>query len=44
MARMSPLRESTNLHLRRTALARQREGRVPGVYAGVARAGELVWG
>ena len=39
-----PLLDSTARHLRRTALAKQRDGRLPGLYAGVCRGGELVWG
>jgi CubicO group peptidase (beta-lactamase class C family) len=41
---MEPLLDTTTRHLHRTALARQREGRVPGLFAGVCRGGELVWG
>jgi CubicO group peptidase (beta-lactamase class C family) len=41
---MEPLLETTTRHLHRTVLARQREGRLPGVFAGVCRQGELVWG
>ena len=41
---MADLLDSTARHLRRTALARQRDGRLPGLYAGVCRGGELVWG
>ena len=37
------LLESTARHLHRTALAKQREGRLPGLFAGVCRGGELVW-
>jgi CubicO group peptidase (beta-lactamase class C family) len=38
------LLDTTTRTLRRTARARQRDGRVPGLYAGVCRGGELVWG
>src|SRR4029078_10099257 len=38
------LLDSTARHLRRTALGKQRSGRLPGLYAGVCRGGELVWG
>lgn len=38
------LRESTWHELRRIAEERQRTGRLPGLYAGVARSGSLVWG
>ncbi len=41
---MATLLDSTARHLRRTALAKQRSGRLPGLYAGVCRGGELVWG
>ena len=41
---MVALLDSTARHLRRTALAKQRTGRLPGLYAGVCRGGELVWG
>ena len=40
---MSVLADDTKRFLHRTALARQREGRVPGLAAAVSRAGELVW-
>lgn len=40
----SPLLDSTRRSLRRLALERQRQGRVPGLFAGVQRGGELVWG
>ena len=40
---MSPLQETTVRSLHRIALDKQREGRVPGLFAGVARAGRLVW-
>ena len=35
--------ESTSAALHRTALERQRSGRVPGVHASVVRSGELLW-
>jgi CubicO group peptidase (beta-lactamase class C family) len=38
------LLDSTARHLHRTALTKQRDGRLPGLYAGVCRGGELVWG
>jgi CubicO group peptidase (beta-lactamase class C family) len=41
---MEPLLDTTTRHLHRTALARQREGRLPGLFAGVCRGGALVWG
>jgi CubicO group peptidase (beta-lactamase class C family) len=41
---MEPLLETTTRALRRTALAKQRAGRVPGLYAAVCRGGELLWG
>jgi CubicO group peptidase (beta-lactamase class C family) len=41
---MEPLLDTTTRHLHRTALARQRAGRLPGLYAGVCRGGRLVWG
>jgi len=40
----SPLLDTTQRSLRRLALDRQREGRVPGLFAGVQRDGQLVWG
>ena len=40
----TPLLDTTHRALRRIALDTQREHRVPGRYAGVQRAGELVWG
>jgi len=40
----SPLLDTTARSLRRIALGRQRDHRVPGLYAGVQRGGELVWG
>jgi CubicO group peptidase (beta-lactamase class C family) len=40
----SPLLDTTHRTLRRIALDTQREHRVPGLYAGVQRGGELVWG
>lgn len=39
-----PLRPDVARELERIALDRQRSGRVPGLYAGIARHGELVWG
>lgn len=44
MSVTSPLLDTTGRTLRRTALDRQREGRVPGLFAGVHRHGELLWG
>ena len=41
---MSAVLDTTSRSLRRIALAKQREGRVPGLYAGVCRRGDLVWG
>jgi CubicO group peptidase (beta-lactamase class C family) len=41
---MPLLQDSTTRRLRRIALDRQREGRVPGLFAGVARGGSLIWG
>jgi CubicO group peptidase (beta-lactamase class C family) len=41
---MADLLDTTVRQLRRTALAKQRQGRLPGLYAGVCRAGSLVWG
>ncbi len=38
------LLETTSRALRRIALDKQREHRLPGVYAGVQRGGRLVWG
>jgi len=40
----TPLLDTTHRALRRIALDRQRTGRVPGLFAGVQRHGELVWG
>ena len=40
---MTELRESTRRDLRRLVVEKQRDGRVPGVFAGVMRGGELVW-
>lgn len=37
------LMDTTTRRLRRTVLDKQRSGRVPGIAAGVARHGELVW-
>ena len=41
---MTALLDTTVRHLHRIALGKQRDGRVPGLYAGVCRGGELVWG
>jgi CubicO group peptidase (beta-lactamase class C family) len=41
---MEPLLDTTTRSLHRLALAKQRTGRVPGLYAAVCRAGELLWG
>jgi CubicO group peptidase (beta-lactamase class C family) len=41
---MSPLLDTTTRCLRRIALGKQREGRVPGLYAAVCRGGGLAWG
>lgn len=41
---MTDLQQTTVRALHRIALDKQREGRVPGLYAGVARGGSLVWG
>ena len=41
---MSPLLDTTTRCLRRIALGKQREGRVPGLYAAVCREGGLAWG
>ncbi|SDU81225.1 CubicO group peptidase, beta-lactamase class C family [Microlunatus sagamiharensis] len=38
-----PLQESTRRDLRRLVVERQRDGRVPGVFAGVVRGGGLTW-
>ena len=40
----TPLLDTTHRALRRIALDKQRAHRVPGLYAGVQRRGELVWG
>lgn len=40
---MTPLQDTTTRALRRIALERQTKGRVPGLYAGVVRDGELAW-
>lgn len=40
----TPLLDTTERSLRRLALERQRKGRIPGLFAGVQREGELVWG
>ena len=41
---MQTLQETTTRTLRRTALTKQREGRVPGLYAAVCRGGSIAWG
>jgi CubicO group peptidase (beta-lactamase class C family) len=41
---MEPLLENTVRSLRRIAAGKQREGRVPGLYAAVCRGGRLAWG
>ncbi len=41
---MAPLLDSTTRALRRIAVGKQREGRVPGLFAGVTRGGSLLWG
>jgi CubicO group peptidase (beta-lactamase class C family) len=41
---MPSLQDTTARSLRRIALEKQREGRVPGLFAGVAREGRLIWG
>jgi CubicO group peptidase (beta-lactamase class C family) len=41
---MQPLLDTTTRSLHRIALGRQREGRVPGLFAGVCRGGEILWG
>ena len=40
---MSSLPDDSKRHLHRAALRHQREGRVPGLAAAVARGGELLW-
>jgi CubicO group peptidase (beta-lactamase class C family) len=40
---MERLLETTTRSLRRTAVSRQREGRVPGLFAAVCRGGDLLW-
>ena len=40
---MSDLQETTTRSLQRLVVERQRDGRVPGVFAGVVRGGGLVW-
>jgi CubicO group peptidase (beta-lactamase class C family) len=40
---MERLLETTTRSLRRTAVTRQREGRVPGLFAAVCRGGDLLW-
>ena len=44
MRDMQSLQESTTRSLHGIALGKQREGRVPGLFAGVARGGSLIWG
>jgi CubicO group peptidase (beta-lactamase class C family) len=41
---VTDLLDTTTRSLHRIALEKQREGRVPGLYAAVCRAGEQVWG
>jgi CubicO group peptidase (beta-lactamase class C family) len=41
---VNALLDTTTRSLHRIAAEKQREGRVPGLYAGVARGGSLVWG
>jgi CubicO group peptidase (beta-lactamase class C family) len=41
---VTTLLDTTSRSLHRIALNRQREGRVPGLYAAVCRAGEQIWG
>ena len=41
---MTALLDTTTRSLHGIALGKQREGRVPGLFAGVARGGYLVWG
>ncbi|HEX4470904.1 MAG TPA: serine hydrolase domain-containing protein [Nocardioides sp.] len=41
---MTELLDTTTRSLHRIALEKQREGRVPGLFAGVARKGALLWG
>jgi len=41
---VTTLLDTTTRSLHRIALDRQREGRVPGLYAAVCRAGEQIWG
>jgi CubicO group peptidase (beta-lactamase class C family) len=41
---VTTLLETTTRSLHTIALAKQRDGRVPGLFAGVCRGGELVWG
>jgi len=40
---MERLLETTTRSLRRTTVSRQREGRVPGMFAAVCRSGDLLW-
>ena len=44
MRDMPPLLDTTTRSLHRIALQRQRDGRVPGLYAAVCRGGEQLWG
>jgi CubicO group peptidase (beta-lactamase class C family) len=41
---VTPLLDTTTRSLHGIALGKQREGRVPGLFAGVARGGSLIWG
>src|SRR5215218_8734526 len=41
---VTALLDTTTRSLHRIALDKQREGRVPGLYAAVCRAGEELWG
>ena len=41
---MTSLLDTTTRSLHRIALGKQREGRVPGLYAAVCRGGDLAWG
>jgi CubicO group peptidase (beta-lactamase class C family) len=44
LRRVNELLDATTRSLHGMALGKQREGRVPGLFAGVARGGSLVWG
>ena len=44
LRRVNELLDATTRSLHGIALGKQREGRVPGLFAGVARGGSLVWG